>query len=329
MNYDIIFGNALRSAIGPEAAIYALLAIGLNVHWGYTGLLNLGQVGFMLVGAYGLAITVATWGWSMWLGIPIGLGAAALLALLLGLPTLRLRADYFAITTIAVAEILRIVTRSQPAEDLTGGAFGLQGVANAFYDINPIPAGEYGFGVVTFSENRLWVMLVTWALVLLCTGIVVLLTSSPWGRVLRAIREDEDAARSLGKNVVAFKMQALIVGGMIGGLAGVMFAIRASAANAESFKSDVTFFAYVILILGGAATRLGPIVGTFIFWFMISGIESFLRQADGQGWLPGFLEGSEAVGAVTLILVGLALALLIVFRPQGIFGNRNEIRLET
>jgi len=329
MDFDVIFGNGLRAAIGPEAAIYTLLAIGLNLHWGYTGLLNLGQVGFMLVGAYGLAITVATWGWSMWLGVPVGLLAAVALALALGIPTLRLRADYFAITTIAVAEILRLVVRSRPAQDLTGGAFGLQGIAEPFYDINPIPRGTYGFGVVTFSENRLWVMLVTWALVLLCTGLLVLLTSSPWGRVLRAIREDEDAARSLGKNVVAFKMQALIIGGMIGGLAGVMFAIRSSSANAESYRSTVTFFAYTILILGGAATRLGPIVGAFIFWFVISGVESFLRQADGEGWLPGFLQGTEAVGAVTFILVGLALAVLIVFRPQGIFGNRNEIRLET
>jgi neutral amino acid transport system permease protein len=329
MDFDVILGNGLRSAIGPEAAVYALLAIGLNLHWGYTGLLNLGQVGFMLVGAYGLAITVATWGWSMWLGIPIGLLAAAALALALGIPTLRLRADYFAITTIAVAEILRLVVRSRPAQGLTGGAFGLQGIANPFYDLNPIPRGTYGFGVVTFSENRLWVMLVTWVLVLLCTGLLVLLTSSPWGRVLRSIREDEDAARSLGKNVVAFKMQALVIGGMIGGLAGVMFAIRASSANAESYRSTVTFFAYTVLILGGAATRLGPIVGACIFWFVISSIESFLRQADGQGWLPGFLEGPEAVGAVTFIVVGLALALLIVFRPQGIFGNRNEIRLET
>jgi len=329
MDFDVIFGNGLRSAIGPEAAVYALLAIGLNLHWGYTGLLNLGQVGFMLVGAYGLAITVATWGWSMWLGIPIGLLAAAALALALGIPTLRLRADYFAITTIAVAEILRLVVRSRPAQGLTGGAFGLQGIAKPFYDVNPIPRGTYGFGVVTFSENRLWVMLVTWVLVLLCTGLLVLLTSSPWGRVLRSIREDEDAARSLGKNVVAFKMQALVIGGMIGGLAGVMFAIRASSANAESYRSTVTFFAYTVLILGGAATKLGPIVGACIFWFVISSIESFLRQADGQGWLPGFLEGPEAVGAVTFIIVGLALAMLIVYRPQGIFGNRNEIRLET
>jgi neutral amino acid transport system permease protein len=328
MEFDVIFGNGLRAAIGPEAAIFALLAIGLNLHWGYTGLLNLGQVGFMLAGAYGLAITVATWGWSMWLGIPVGLLAAAALALVLGIPTLRLRADYFAITTIAVAEILRLVVRSRPAQGLTGGAFGLQGIAAPFYDINPIPRGTYGFGVVTFSENRLWVMLVTWVLVLLCTGLLVLLTSSPWGRVLRSIREDEDAARSLGKNVVAFKMQALIIGGMIGGLAGVMFAIRASSANAESYRSTVTFFAYTILILGGAATRLGPIIGAFIFWFVISGVESFLRQADTQGYLPGFLQGTEAVGAVTFILVGLALALLIVFRPQGIFGNRNELRLE-
>ncbi|MGH8983724.1 MAG: branched-chain amino acid ABC transporter permease [Acidimicrobiia bacterium] len=329
MDFDVIFGNGLRAAIGPEAAIYALLAIGLNLHWGYTGLLNLGQVGFMLVGAYGLAITVATWGWSMWLGVPVGLLAAAALALALGIPTLRLRADYFAITTIAVAEILRLVVRSRPAQGLTGGAFGLQGIAQPFYDINPIPRGTYGFGVVTFSENRLWVMTVTWVLVLLCTGLLVLLTSSPWGRVLRSIREDEDAARSLGKNVVAFKMQALIIGGMIGGLAGVMFAIRASSANAESYRSTVTFFAYTILILGGAATRLGPIVGAFIFWFVISGVESFLRQADSEGYLPGFLQGTEAVGAVTFILVGLALGLLIVFRPQGIFGNRNELRLET
>jgi len=328
MEFDVIFGNGLRAAIGPEAAIFALLAIGLNLHWGYTGLLNLGQVGFMLAGAYGLAITVATWGWSMWLGIPVGLLAAAALALVLGIPTLRLRADYFAITTIAVAEILRLVVRSRPAQGLTGGAFGLQGIAAPFYDINPIPRGTYGFGVVTFSENRLWVMLVTWVLVLLCTGLLVLLTSSPWGRVLRSIREDEDAARSLGKNVVAFKMQALIIGGMIGGLAGVMFAIRASSANAESYRSTVTFFAYTVLILGGAATRLGPIVGACIFWFVISGVESFLRQADTQGYLPGFLQGTEAVGAVTFILVGLALALLIVFRPQGIFGNRNELRLE-
>lgn len=328
MDFGVIFGNALRSAVGPEAAVFALLAIGLNVHWGYTGLLNLGQVGFMLVGAYGLAITVATWGWSMWLGIPIGLAAAAGLALLLGAPTLRLRADYFAITTIAVAQILRVVVRSQPSQGLTGGVFGLQGIAGPFYDVNPIPSGRYGIGVATFSANRLWVTSVTWVLVALCTALVILLTRSPWGRVLRSIREDEDAARSLGKNVVAFKMQALVVGGMIGGLAGVMFAIRSSAANAEAFRPDVTFFAYTILILGGAATRYGPIVGALIFWFVISGVESFLRQASSQGYLPGFLQGTEAVGAVTLVLVGLALALLIVFRPQGIFGNRNELRLE-
>ena len=329
MQWDIIFGNGLRSAIGPEAAVYALLAVGLNLHWGYTGLLNLGQAGFMLVGAYGLAVIVATVGWSMWIGVLVALAAGAALALLLGIPTLRLRADYFAITTIAVAEILRIVTRSRALEGVTGGPFGLQQIADPFYDINPITSGDYGFGVVTFSENRLWVMLVTWALVLLCTGLVALLIASPWGRVMRSVREDEDAARSLGKNVVAFKMQSLVVGGVIGSLAGVMFAIRATSANAESYPATVTFFAYTVLILGGAASSLGPIVGSLIFWFLISGTDSFLRQADREGLLPGFLEGTESIGAITLVLVGLLLATLIAFRPQGIFGNRNEIRLET
>jgi neutral amino acid transport system permease protein len=329
MQWDIIFGNGLRAAIGPEAAVYALLAVGLNLHWGYTGLLNLGQAGFMLVGAYGLAVIVATVGWSMWIGVVVALAAGAALALLLGIPTLRLRADYFAITTIAVAEIIRIVTRSRALEGVTGGPFGLHEIADPFYDINPIPSGTYGFGVVTFSANRLWVMLVTWALVLLCTGLVALLVASPWGRVIRSVREDEDAARSLGKNVVAFKMQSLVVGGVIGSLAGVMFAIRATAANAESYAATVTFFAYTVLILGGAASRMGPIVGSLIFWFLISGTDSFLRQADREGILPGFLEGTESIGAITLILVGLLLAALIAFRPQGIFGNRNEIRLET
>src|SRR5215213_8665287 len=165
MDVDNIIGNALRAAIGPEAAIFALAAIGLNLHYGYTGLLNFGQVGFMMVGGYGLAITVDTIGWSLWIGIPIGLAAAAVLALILGGPTLRLRGDYFAITTIATAEILRILVRSDSTVDVTGGVFGLQGIAGAFYRVNPIPNGRYGWGVLSFSDERLWVMLVAWILV--------------------------------------------------------------------------------------------------------------------------------------------------------------------
>jgi ABC-type branched-subunit amino acid transport system permease subunit len=125
MGTDILV-DALRTATGPTAASYALLAIGLNMHFGYTGLLNFGQAGFMLVGAYGVAITVSTFGGPLWLGVLVGLLGAVLLALLLGVPTLRLRADYLAITTIAAAEILRLLFRSTGAEPITGGVFGLR-----------------------------------------------------------------------------------------------------------------------------------------------------------------------------------------------------------
>ena len=108
MEFDVILGNAGRAGLGPQAAIFALLVIGLNLHFGYTGLLNFGQVAFMMVAAYGTAITVATWGGSLWLGIPFGLGLCVVLALVLGLPTLRLRKEYFAITTLAAAEILHV-----------------------------------------------------------------------------------------------------------------------------------------------------------------------------------------------------------------------------
>ena len=122
MDFGEILFSGLRSAFGPTAAAYALLAIGLNMHYGFTGLLNFGQVGFMLVGAYGVGITVATLGWSMWIGIVVGMLAAVVLALVLGIPTLRLRSDYFAITTIAVAEVLRLLVRSSAAEPVTGGS---------------------------------------------------------------------------------------------------------------------------------------------------------------------------------------------------------------
>jgi neutral amino acid transport system permease protein len=322
-----VLGNALRAAFGPEAAVYALAAIGLNVHYGYTGLMNFGQVGFMLVGGYGLAISVATFGLPLWVGLLNGILAAVVLALVLGLPTLRLRADYFAITTIAASEILRLAVRSMPATDLTGGVFGLQGFASAFYRSNPIPTGRYGIGLFAYPSGRLWPMLVSWAVVAVSTLVVWRLTRSPWGRLLRSIREDEDAARSLGKDVFAYKMQSVIFGGVLGGLAGILFVLTPNAANPDSFLPQVTFFAYAILILGGAATTFGPILGSIIFWFLVSGTDSLLREAAGAGVLPGFLASGDAIGASRFILVGIGLMLLMIYRPQGILGNRREISL--
>jgi neutral amino acid transport system permease protein len=152
--------------------------------------------------------------------------------------------------------------------------------------------------------------------------------SSPWGRVLRSIREDEDAARALGKNAFSYKMQSLVLGGVIGSGSGIMFAIAGSTVNADAFRPQVTFYAYAILILGGAATRIGPIIGAIIFWFLFSGVQAVVRQMSNENLLPGPLSGANAVGASALILMGAALMLLVIYRPQGIFGNPRELKLD-
>ena len=327
MDLLVILADAGRGAFGPVAAIYALAAIGLNIHFGYTGLLNFGQVGFLMVGAYGVAITVSVFGGPLWLGVLVGIAASVVLALLLGLPTLRLRADYLAIATIAAGEVLRIVFNAGFAVPLTGGVFGLQQFANPFYAANPVPAGSYGIGQWTFSQRDLWVMLVGWGAVALVTLGVSLLARSPWGRVLRAVREDEDAARSLGKNVYGYKMQSLVLGGVIGAFAGMLLAVDAQAVAPNTFNPEVTFNMYALLILGGAGTVLGPVLGSVLFWFVLTFADSALRQAQGAGYLPDVVSAAD-VGALRFALVGLLLMLLLVYRPQGVLGDAQQMRLE-
>ncbi len=328
MDFMTVLSDAFGGMLGPEAAIYALAAIGLNIHFGYTGLLNFGQVAFMLVGAYGLAVSVVTFGWSFWVGILVGIGCAVVLALILGIPTLRLRGDYLAIATIAAGEVLRYVYRSGYAEPVTNGVFGLRQFADPFYDLSPLPDRNFDFGIVTFSSRNLWVMIVSWALVALACVLVYLLIHSPWGRVLRSVREDELAARSLGKNVYGFKLQSLVLGGVIGALAGALLAINTQSAYPDTYDPKVTFYLYAIVILGGAARVLGPVVGSLIFWFILAFLGSFLRAATDAGWLPSDVLGSSAVGALVIAFVGLGLLLLMVFRPAGILGNAKEMRLD-
>jgi neutral amino acid transport system permease protein len=315
MEWGDILYPALRASVSVPAAAYALSATGLNVHFGYTGLLNFGQVGFMLMGAYGMAITVDQGG-PLWLGIIVGILAAAALGLLLGLPTLRLRADYLAIVTIAVAEILRLLTRTRRLAGVTRGVFGIQQFANAFYRLNPFPDGRYGIGQVSFSARNLWVMTVGWSMVALASALVFVLMRSPWGRVLRSIREDEDAARSLGKPVFAYKLQSLVLGGIFGGLAGILLAIDTQSVNPDTYLAILTFFAYTVLVLGGPGTILGPTVGAVLFWFLLQLTDGILRV--------GLNMSGADVGAIRFALVGLGLMLLMIFRPQGVVGKRDE-----
>ncbi|HEX6237075.1 MAG TPA: branched-chain amino acid ABC transporter permease [Acidimicrobiales bacterium] len=328
MDWAGIFQNALESGVGRDAIVFALAAIGLNVHFGYTGLLNFGQVGFMAVGAYGVGIAVVEFGLSLWVGVLVGILATVVLALLLGYPTLRLRADYLAIVTIAASEILRFTFRAASLREFTGGSNGINGFAGDFYSVNPY-SDDIGLGVVDFSASQFWVMTVGWLLVFASVLLVYLLMRSPWGRVLKAIREDEDAVRALGKNVYSYKMQSLIIGGVIGAFGGMMLSISARSVQPDNYSTPITFFAYVVLILGGTARIWGPVVGSVIFWTLMSLTENVLRQAVSNDYIPSEIMSGVQVGQVRFILVGVGLVLLMVFRPQGIFGDRNEIALAT
>jgi branched-chain amino acid transport system permease protein len=312
---------AFGEFFSPTTAAYALAAIGLAVHFGFTGLLNFGQAGFMAVGGYAFAITAVKWEWPVWGSFLATIVAASIFALILGIPTLRLRADYLSIVTIAAAEIIRLGVKTPEFSDVTGGSEGINGSGNAFYaQTNPLPDGRFGFGVLTYSSNDWWLRIFAWAIVALACIIVFLLMRSPWGRVIRGIREDEDAVRSLGKNVYAYKMQALILGGVFGGLAGSIFILPRSL-QPDNYGTQLTFFLYTILLLGGAATVFGPVVGSIIFWVTLSLSNGLLTLGVTAGVLP---IQSIQVGPIRFIIVGVALMILVIFRPQGIFGKKKE-----
>jgi ABC-type branched-subunit amino acid transport system permease subunit len=328
MDWQNVFSLALQQGLGPSAVVYCLAAIGLNVHFGYTGLLNFGQAAFMAVGGYAMASIVSTWGLPFWLGIVVGLLLTVVLALLLGVPTLRLRADYLAIVTIAAAEIIRQVVGSVSLLEYFGGQDGLTGFSSSFRSFNPFD-GPVGIpGVVTWRANDFWVMVVGWGLVALSCLIVFLLIRSPWGRVLKSIREDEDAVRSLGKNVYSYKMQSLIIGGLFGAFAGFITALKSAAINPSFFATDITFFAYTVLLVGGAARVFGPVVGAVIFWFLLSFLDLVFSQATASNIIPDSIMTQNQASLVRFIFMGLALMLLMIFRPQGIFGDRRELAID-
>ena len=154
-------------------------------------------------------------------------------------------------------------------------------------------------------------------------SLVWLLMRSPWGRVLKGIREDENAVRSLGKNVYAYKMQALIIGGVLGALAGMIFTLPRGAVQPANYGTELTFFLYTCLLLGGLGTVLGPVLGAMIFWVVLSltqGILYGLIESGTITWL-----NTVQAGQLRYILVGVALMLLMIFRPQGVLGNKKEL----
>lgn len=328
MDWVSIGNNTLQWLLQPTMIAYAVAAIGLGVHFGFTGLLNFGMAGFMIIGAYGYAISILSFGLPWWAGILVSIGASVIFALVLGIPTLRLRADYLAIVTIAAAEIVRLLFSSLLFEKYTNGDDGLGGYHDGFREANPLrwlfhlPEKQlFGIGPWQYTIDNWWVRIFGLTIVGVAVLIVFLLMRSPWGRVIKGIREDEDAVRALGKNVFLYKMQALIIGGVFGSLGGVLYALP-SAVTPGVYVTSLTFFLWTILLLGGAATIFGPLLGSVLFW-VIQAFISNLLPALAKAGLPFF--GGVQAGTFRFILVGVVLMLIVIYRPQGILGNKKEL----
>ena len=247
MDVSGLFSYVVSLAI--MGGIYAIFALGLNVQWGYTGLFNIGIAGFFAVGAYTSALITTPMPEGVYatyvqqlvgldLPFPVGvLGAAVvsgIVGLIIGLPTLRLREDYLAIATIGIAESIRLIFNNESW--LANGPRGLTGLPQPLRSWVEPQHYHYLYLIIVL----LAVAVVYWAIE---RGI-----RSPWGRVLRAIREDEAAAAMHGKNVFAFKLQALVLGSAIMGLGGALYAHYVRAISPDAFT---------------------PLFGTFLIWVML------------------------------------------------------------
>jgi branched-chain amino acid transport system permease protein len=299
--------------VGVLATTYGVFSLGIQLSVGTTGIFNFGQAGFMAVGSYTMGILVVRSGLSFWLALLAGIGVAAVAALVVGLPSLRLRADYFAISTLAFSEIVRYVADNW--DGLTGGNLGLFGYADSWTEASArIDGWLEHIGVE--PHFLLPLLLVNLVIFLVLALFVAFLVRSPWGRVLNAIREDEDAARALGKNTFVCKLQSLALSAGLAAIAGYMLAINISILSPVNFDPVLTAYGYVIVILGGLGSYLGVVVGSF---FLI-----FLLEATRYLELP---LSDARVAALRFMLVGLVLMALVVFRPQGVFGKREELIL--
>ena len=278
----------------------------------------------MPIGGYGFAITVAVTAGRSGSASWSALGAAVVFALILGIPTLRLRADYLAIVTIAAAEIMRLAVIRNVTRPVTRRGDGLHHVRRRLLRRNPVPASHYGLGQLRRPQRATLGAIVGWILVAIACLSSVLLMRSPWGRVLQGIREDEDAVRSLGKNVYGYKMQSLIIGGVFGASAGSSSQSPSRSVPPDTSAPTRRSSLYTILLLGGAATVFGPVLGSIIFWVILAFTDNILHEALGAGDHPPLSDraadsrpGADHPGRHRALM-------LLVFRPAGHLGQRRS-----
>jgi branched-chain amino acid transport system permease protein len=295
------------------ASTYAIIVLGLNLQWGHTGLFNVGVAGFVAVGAYTSAILttpetaerIGGFGWPVAAGWLSAMVTSGLAGLLVGVLTLRLRHDYLAITTFGVAVTIQLIaTNAQP---LTGGTFGIQFVPKPLQ-------GWLGTGA---AWNAAYLGLVL-ALLGLAWWALETLVRSPWGRVLRAIREDEVAAESLGKRAFVYRLQSFVIGSALMGLGGAVYAHFVGYIAPEDFLPILTFQLWAMLIVGGSGRNVGAILGAYVVW-------GFWAVAGGA--LRGLVPQAEQARAAALqvALIGALIALVLVLRPRGLLGEQVSV----
>jgi branched-chain amino acid transport system permease protein len=291
------------------ALILGIATLGLNLQWGSTGLFNAGVVGFYGVGGYTLAILTApprpellgNFGLPWPIGVLGAMAASALVAWLVGLATVRLRGDYLAIATFGVAVCLQLVALNW--QGLTGGSLGLTSIPHPLAGLFRTPGG---YDVFYFG------------LVLLVAALVHAglerLVRSPWGRVLRAIREDETAAVALGKDARSFRLQSFVLGSTIIGLAGALYVGFIGFVSPFDFVPVITFQIWTMLIVGGAGNNTGALLGSVAVWGLWTGSGTLIAAI-----VPAAYQTQG--GAVQAILIGLVLVLTLLFRPRGLIGE--------
>jgi len=273
--------------------IYAILSVSLNVIIGYTGLLNIGHAAFFGIGAYTSALlTLAGYPW--WLGITMGAIVAAFFGLLIGIPCLRLKGDYFAIATLGFGEIIRAIMKNEVW--LTRGPLGLPGIPKAQI-----------LGIKFSSTNEF--LLLSFVIMVITFFIIRRIVKSPFGRVLNSIREDEIAAQALGKDITKYKVMATVIGSFFAGIAGSLYAHYITFIDPTTFTLMETILIVSMVILGGSGSVYGSFVGAAVLIILPEPLR-FIG-------LP-----SSVAAALRQMMYGVILIILMLFRPQGLLGER-------
>jgi branched-chain amino acid transport system permease protein len=291
------------------ALSYGIICLGLNLQWGQTGLFNVGISGFVAIGAYASALLTTPdapgrlggFGMPFFVGWLAGAALAGLVSLLTGVVALRLRADYLAITTFGIATAIHLVALN--AESLTGGPFG----------IGFIPRPFSGFETRPLIFNAANLLLLAGITVIVFIGLERLVRS-PWGRVLRSIREDETAAVSLGKNANYFRLQAFGLGGAFMGLGGAIQAHFIGFIAPDNYLPILTFQVWAMLIIGGSGNNRGAILGSVFVWALWSASGAMISELVSP-------EHQARAAALQIVMIGIVLAAILVLRPRGILGE--------